>query len=483
MTLTQLDAPYYQALLDYAQGGCLPFHMPGHMKGAGAPAEFVEMMGKLALAADTTQVLDFDDIHRPFNYLKAAQELASQAYGAQHTWFLLNGSSCGNMAMIMATVGPDEEIVVPRNAHRSVYAGLVMSGARPVYAQVSPNPKLGVGNCVEPEAIAQLLSAHLQAKACLFTSVTPYGACADVEQVVHVIHQHGVPALVDEAWGPHLAFAEGFPTSALAVGADLVVHSAHKLLSALSQSSFLHQGGNLVSTSRVSDVLRMLQSTSPNCLLAASLDCCRRQMALHGRQLWAKALLLAQQLRTRLQAIAGLEVFGQETAFDYDFTRVVLSARNWGISGPELERHLRYQAHIQVEMSDPSNVVFIISPAHTQAQIDKVVEAFEALRRARASQLAGQSQVLRQVNQVSFPEVVLTPRQAFYQSREAVPLTQAAGRIAGEVITPYPPGIPFVCPGERLEVEHLQALRQMAEQGIGLEGVADSSLQTVVCLV
>ena len=448
--------------------------MPGHMQGRGAPEELRDLLGLPALEADTTQVLDLDDIHRPRTALKAAQELAARAWGADRSWFLVNGSSCGNMAMILAAVGPGEEILVPRAAHRSVHAGLVLSGARPVYLPSPFDEEMGAYHPVLPATVAAALEAHPRARALLFTSPTPYGAAAEVETLVRLGRERGLPVLVDEAWGPHLAFHPGLPTSALAAGADLVVHSAHKLLSALSQASILHQRGQRVDPARVEAVLRMLQSTSPNCLLVASLDVARRQVALHGREDWQRALEMADSAREALRGVPGLRCPGPERCPAYDRTRLVVSAVDLGYTGVEVERLLRERDRIQVEMSDLRNVVALVTPGHSPAEVDRLVAALASLpRRPHAASVPSVRELPPPARQA------LTPREAFHSPALPVPRALAPGRISAEFFTPYPPGIPLLCPGEVLTAEHLEHLDRVLAAGVPLEGPADPSLETV----
>lgn len=437
--------------------------MPGHQGGKGAPESLRRLLGERALRADTTQVLDLDDIHRPRTALKEAQELAARYWGADRTWFLVNGSSCGNQAMILATVGPGDEIVVPRNAHRSVMAGLLLSGARPIYAEARYDPEMGLAHTLEPRA----LEAHPQAKAVLFPSVTPYGAVADSRGLVEAAHRQGAVALVDEAWGPHLQ-ALGGPASALQAGADLVVHSAHKLLPALSQASMLHGCGSRVDPERVSMVLRMLQTTSPNCLLVASLDAARQHVEEHGQAAMARAAALAERAREGMGRIPGLRTWRMD-----DPTRLVFSALELGYTGIELERALRDHHRIQLEMSDLRYGVALVTFGHSEADVDALVEALRSLERRPARPAPASWEPPPQA------PLALTLREAFYAPAEPVALGDAIGRTCAEWITPYPPGIPLLCPGEVFTQELVGVLKRALAAGVPLEGPADPTLTTV----
>lgn len=442
--------------------------MPGHQGGRGAPESLRRLLGERALRADTTQVLDLDDIHRPRTALKEAQALAARYWCADRTWFLVNGSSCGNHAMILSTVGPGDEIVVPRNAHRSVMAGLLLSGARPIYVEAGYDPDMGVHHTVAPAALAAALAEHPRVRAALFTSLTPYGAAADVVGLVQVVRAHGAVALADEAWGPHLAADRALPPSALDAGADLVVHSAHKLLPALSQASMLHALGKRVDPERVSMVLRMLQTTSPNCLLVASLDAARAHLEAHGSAGFGLAIALADRARAALAAVPGVRTWRMD-----DPTRLVFSALELGYTGLELERELRDRDSIQLEMSDLRHGVALVTMGHTEADVDRLVAAVARLpRRAAAAVPPAWEPPPR-------PQQSMTLRDAFYAPSEPVSLREAAGRTCAEWITPYPPGIPLLCPGEVFSQELVETLRRELSAGVPLEGPADPSLSTV----
>lgn len=542
--MNQERAPYFVALEEYANSGVLPFHTPGHMQGRGASAGLLELMGEAALRADATEVYGFDNVHRPVNNTGAAQELASEAYGCEHTWFLVNGSSCGNIAMVMAAVGEGEEIILPRCAHRSVYAGLVMSGAVPVYANTPFDAAMGVSHTLTPAELERLLTAHPRARAVLFTNDTPYGAIADSRRLVEIAHAHHIPVLVDEAWGPHLGFARELPGSALGYGADLVVHSAHKLLGALTQASMLHWHDNgYIERERVTALLRMLQSTSPSCLLTASLDVARRQLALHGAEDWRRAVEMADYLREEVShiprvptselvdlgkscwarmlvkgaATAGAGMAGRATAaaealdrgqscrvlspepcFGSDPTRIVLPASDFGLSGTDMERILREEYRVQVEMSDALNVVLLVTPAHSQADIEALLQVLRELARARSTHtqdatldgsLAFRARVrgskIADAVQACSPgngRLLFSPREAFAARKVRVPVQESLGRACAELITPYPPGVPLICPGEEICQENLDYLAHLLRIGVPVEGIGDESLLSMLVI-
>lgn len=461
--------------------------MPGHMLGRGACPELKDLMGEKALQADITQVLDMDDIHRPQSFTKAAQELAAECFGAEQTWFLINGSTCGNQAMLMASLQPGEEVILPRCAHRSLQAGLIFSGAVPRYAASPYDRDGGVNLAVEAEELERLQKLHPRVKVWAVTAATPYGACADMKKICDRAHSCGAAVLADEAWGPHFGACEGLPLSAMAQGADCAVQSAHKLLGALSQASLLHYQGGRVDRGRLHLALRMLQSTSPSYLLLASLDLARRQLALEGQELWSKALERAMDLRAFVSGLPGFRVMEKGRAYDYDLTRVVISALDLGIDGVQLERILRYRFKVQPEMSDMRNVVLVVTPSQTEEDLRRLKAALQEISASPYDWIAkeGVKMPLKLVEELGFPgfpEMVLSPREAFFTQTLSVPWKEAIGKVCGELITPYPPGIPLICPGERIEAGHFAYLQELNRVGIPIDGLQDRNFEKVKIL-
>lgn len=469
----QSAAPYFDSLVGYVEAGVLSFHMPGHQQGAGAPEEFVKLVGRGALQADITQVQGMDDIHRPFDGCLRAQRLAAQAYGSERCYFLVNGSTCGNQAMLMASLDPGETVLVPRNAHSSTIGGLLLSEARPVYYQPPFDAEMGVFHVATPDSLLPVLHKNPQARALFLTSPTYYGAAADVEALVGLARQRDMLLLVDEAWGAHLPFHPRLPRSAVWAGADLVVQSSHKLVCGMSQSAMLHANGERVEKARLESVLRLLQTTSPSCLLVASLDTARRQLMHEGRQMLELVLHLADQARAGLRA-AGASIWERRPGVhDWDDSRLVFQLP--GFSGYEVERRLRHEHNIQLEMSDSQNLVALITPGHTRESVDRLVAA--------VSQLAGQKPEKvhnrRRLHLPALPESRLSLKQAFLARWESVPLSKAAGRICVDTVCPYPPGIPWLLPGEVPSPALIEELEAELAAGVTVQGAYDPQLETV----
>ncbi|MDQ2825885.1 MAG: aminotransferase class V-fold PLP-dependent enzyme, partial [Actinomycetota bacterium] len=287
--LDQTAAPYFEALVRYAAVPRAAFHTPGHIQGHGAHKSLRDVVGDRVLSLDISPGLgNLDGV--PGSALDQAQDLAAEAYGADRTWFLANGSTLGNQIMVTAVCHPGDVILTSRNTHRSIISALMIAGVRPLYIPAELDPESHIAHGVTPGQVEDALASHPEVRAVMVVSPTYYGVCSDVAGIAEASHRHGVPLLVDEAWGPHFPFHPGLPAHALSLGADMVVTGAHKLLSAFLQASMLHVRGDLVDQDRVEVVNRMLQSTSPSCLLRMSLDVARMQMATEGEALLSTAI-------------------------------------------------------------------------------------------------------------------------------------------------------------------------------------------------
>jgi arginine decarboxylase len=478
------EAPLLAALAASAARPHAPFYAPGHKRGQGSPAALRQLFGAAVFRADLPELPELDNLFAPVGPIAQAQALAADAFGAEQSWFLANGSTCGIEAAVLAQCRPGDKIIVPRNAHRSVVSALILSGAMPVWVQPEYDPAWDLVQGVRPEAIAEALAAHPDSRAVLLVSPTYHGICSDIGAIAALTHAHGLPLLVDEAHGPHFCFHPELPQAALAAGADLVVQSTHKVLSALTQASMLHVQGNHICRSQLQRSLALTQSTSPSYLLLASLDAARQQMALHGQAHLTAVLELAQQARSRLAAIAGLRVFGPADAaargYALDPSRLTVAVMGLGLSGFAADEALHQIWGVTAELPALQHLTFILSLGNTAADIEQLVAAFVGLSREAqpASNPARQPPILLALAQLP----ALTPRDAFFAPTEAVPLAAAVGRLSGETLCPYPPGIPLLLPGETICAEAIQSLQQIHQAGGSITGAADPSLTYLTVL-
>lgn len=505
--LDQTQLPLVSALTAAANRSDAAFHTPGHKRGQGAPLPLLELLGKSTFRADLPELPDLDNLFAPEGAIAQAQILAADAFGADQTWFLANGSTCGIEAAILATCDPGDKLILPRNMHQSAIAALILSGAVPVFVLPEYDADWDIAHPPTPESIAQALQERPDAKAVLIVSPTYHGVCADVGAIAALVHAAGLPLIVDEAHGAHFAFHPDLPTPALAAGADLVVQSTHKTLSALTQAAMLHVRGRRIDRTRLSASLRLVQSTSPNYLLLASLDAARQQMALQGKELLDRTLKLSDRARHELSEIFGLRVLetaaltlnpspqgrgtlkfdpaavpllpgekglGDEGGCSLDRTRLTIGLMDWGRSGFEVDEAL-LAVNIAAELPALRHITFILSIGTIDSDIDRLIAAFQRLDRG--------DRPPDPFPQLPTPDTrhptPLTPRSAFFSPRTSVSFADAIDRISAETVCPYPPGIPLLIPGEQITREAIDYLQQIIAMGGIVTGCDRDRLQVV----
>jgi arginine decarboxylase len=414
-----------------------------------------------------------------------AQRLAAEAWGARRSWFLVNGASQGNHVALLTLAHRGREVVLQRNAHSSTIDALVLSGLRPVFVAPEVDPDLHIAHCMTPEALDGALAAAPDAVGATVVSPTYFGAVADVAGLAEVAHSHGVPLVVDEAWGAHLAFHPDLPAHALSLGADLVVSSMHKIVGSLTQSALIHVGhGGLIDDEVVDRCVTLVESTSPSALLSASLDSSRRAAAIDGRALLHETLRGLADTREGVREVPGLDVLderlvGQPGVFAYDPLRVTIDVRGTRATGYALARVLREQDDVQVELAGENVLVTVFGMGEDVvaagerlvAALHRAVDVLSAEERDPAAEAFAPPP--------PWGELALTPREAFLGPQEVVPVEKAVGRVAAESLAAYPPGIPNVLPGERLTAETLEYIQQTLAQGGSLRGASDRELRTL----
>jgi arginine decarboxylase len=484
--MDQSRTPLFDALTAHAKRNPLQFHIPGHKKGAGMDAEFRSFIGDNALSIDLINIAPLDDLHQPSGAIAEAQALAAEAFGADYTFFSVQGTSGAIQTMIMSVCGPGDKIIVPRNAHKSVMSAIIFAGARPVFLSPAMDEQLGIAHGITTRSVRKALERHPDAKAVLVINPTYFGISANLKEIVELSHSYDIPVLVDEAHGAHIQFHDDLPLSAMQAGADMAATSVHKLGGSLTQSSVLNIKGSRVNPTHVQAVLSMLTTTSTSYLLLASLDAARRNLALNGREMVDRALRLAQSARERINKIQGLycfgeEILGTEAAFDYDPTKLTIHVRKLGITGYEMERRLRERFNIEVELSDMYNILCIVTPGDSEETIERLLQALASI----AEEQSGASEIKRivPVKNPIIPTLALSPRDAFYAQTESVPLAEADGRIMAEFIMVYPPGIPILLPGEVISRENIDYIIEHIQVGLPVQGPEDKSLRNVKVIV
>jgi arginine decarboxylase len=475
--LNHEETPLFTGVKEHAKKNPIQFHIPGHKKGVGMDPEFRAFVGQNALSIDLINIGPLDDLHHPKGMIKKAQELAADAFGADHTFFSVQGTSGAIMTMIMAVCNPGDKIIVPRNVHKSILSAIIFSGAIPVFIHPVMDPRLGISHGITTTSVQSALEQHSDSKAVLVINPTYFGVAANLKDIVDVAHSYNVPVLVDEAHGVHIHFHEDLPMSAMAAGADMAATSVHKLGGSMTQSSVLNIKGNLVSPKRVQSVISMLTTTSTSYLLLSSLDTARKQLVLHGHELVSKAIQLANKARKEINDIPSLYCMGEEiigkdeSKFDLDPTKLLIHVKGLGMTGSDVETWLREKANIEVEMSDLYNILCIVTPGDTEQDIEALIQALQAL--ATSSNQSKEDREAFEIELPNIPRLAMTPRDAFYSETELVPFQESAGRIIAEFIMVYPPGIPILLPGEIINEENLSYIKQNLEAGLPVQGPED----------
>ncbi|PLS06402.1 aminotransferase class I/II-fold pyridoxal phosphate-dependent enzyme [Neobacillus cucumis] len=480
--MSQEQTPLFSGLVEHAKKNPVQFHIPGHKKGAGMDTEFRQFIGDNALSIDLINIGPLDDLHSPKGMIKKAQDLAAEAFGADRTFFSVQGTSGAIIAMIMAVCGPGDKIIVPRNVHKSIMSAIVFSGAIPVFIHPEIDKDLGISHGITTDSVEKALKQHPDAKAILVINPTYFGISADLKKIVEIAHSYHIPVLVDEAHGVHIHFHDQLPLSAMQAGADMAATSVHKLGGSMTQSSILNVREGLVSAKHVQSILSMLTTTSTSYLLLASLDVARKQLATKGKELIDKTIKLAQSLRKRINEMdhihcVGEEILGSKATFDYDPTKLIISVKDLGLTGYEVEKWLREKHNIEVELSDLYNILCIISLGDTEAEADILVNALKELEN-ECEHRVGKIEPL-EVLLPEIPVLALTPRDAFYSETEVVPLEESEGRIIAEFVMVYPPGIPIFIPGEIITKENLHYIRKNLEVGLPVQGPEDDEIKTL----
>ena len=472
----QYRTPLFDAMVSLAEARKVSFHTPGHKSGKGISTRFRKFVGSKIFTIDLTTLDEVDCLQKPVGVIREAQELAAEAHGADRSFFLVNGTTVGNHAMILSSVLPGEEVLVARNAHKSILAGIILSGATPRFFLPAFDPDLGIAINVNATVVQETMQAYPKARVVALTSPNYYGVAADTPTIVAAGQRQGKVVIVDEAHGPHLHFHPDLPPSAVDAGADLTVQSTHKIVGGMTQASMLHMKGTAVDPGRVAGILQLLQSTSPSYILMASLDLARMQMATEGRKLLGKAIELAEEARARINRIHGLRCLDQRQVKEWgdlslDVTKLTISVKELGLTGYAASALLNSEFDIQVEMADLFNILVIVSIGDRRDDLDRLVRALEALAR-------------RGNGAAFFPDILPTPpiretrlgcspREAYFGKYDYVPLAKAAGRITCDIVTIYPPGIPILVPGEEISPQAVEYLQFMGQHGARIDGVGE----------
>ena len=482
-----------ERLKRYSASEAAAFHMPGHKRQMeyGLLRDFPN-----PFSIDITEIAGFDNLHHPEGILKDSMEWAAGGYGAGHTYYLVNGSSCGILSAIGAVMRPGETLLVSRNCHKSVYHGLILNSLKPEYVYPQIIEKLGIQGGIRPEDVEKKLKEHPEIRGVLVVSPTYDGVVSDIRGIAEVVHAHGIPLIVDEAHGAHFPFGAGcFPKSALYCGADLVIQSLHKTLPSLTQTAVLHLNGNLVNRGRVERCLQMYQSSSPSYVFMAVMEQCIFEMQQHGTEVMTTFAERIRKVRNRLKEMRNLKLLdrsqnGAHGVFDVDESKLVISCRGV-MTGEILSECLRRDYAIEMEMCGADYAVAILTFLDSEEHLERLVEALLAIDRKAGAvkekleavngnflgKTVGIDKDAQQKKASTAPELCMTPAEAFNAPLERIRLEESAGRISGEFIYLYPPGIPIITPGERMTEEIIHQVLYDRDIGLPVQGMEDQEIR------
>ena len=472
------EAPLYTSLLKHLNNGYAHLHLPAHRQGQALSALWKGLEQDL-FKIDLTELPGLDNLNSPSGSIARAQSLAAGLYGAQRTFFLVNGTSVGLQALLMVLCRPGEKIIISRDSHRSVLAGLVLSGADPVYIVSSIMKEFGIPEGPDETQAAGALAAHGAAKGVLTTCPNYYGIAADLKILAEVVHGAGKPLVVDEAHAAHFPFHPSLPEGGLSCGADASVMSMHKMGGSLTQSSLLHLQGEFFDPEDVASALACLQTSSPSYPLLVSLDLARHMLAEKGRELLDGAVQKAGLVRESAGRITGLTVLDDShlrKGYSLDPTRITISGAGLGLSGFQLSAMLFEKYGVNVEMADFTNIVLVIGVGATEKDCVRLVDGLKEISRERR---AAARPLSVPPGPPALPPRQLTPRQAWFSGKRKVALEQSAGHVCGEWVAVYPPGIPVIYPGEEFTSEIVEYLKWVKASGAPVAGPADPELKTV----
>jgi arginine/lysine/ornithine decarboxylase len=483
MLMDHNRAPLVDALAEYHELDRYGFTPPGHRQGRGVDGRTIAALGADTFRSDVLATAGLDDRSSSRGFLKCAEELMADAVGADNAFFSTCGSSLSVKAAMLAVAGGRGDLLVSRDAHKSVVAGLIFSGVQPRWVRPRWDPVLHLAHPPSPEELEKSWTRYPDAAGALVVSPTPYGTCADISSMAEICHRRGKPLIVDEAWGAHLPFHEDLPTWAMDAGADVCVVSVHKMGAGFEQGSVFHLQGNLIDSAHLSACADLLMTTSPNVLLYSAIDGWRRQMVQHGDRLLSDALVLAGDLRDQIEDLAGLhvledELLGREASHELDRLQILISVGALGISGYQAADWLREQCRLDVGLSDHDRIEATLSMADDLTTVRRLTDGLKQLIAGAASLPTPKSVQLPDPTDLEL-DSVMHPRDAFFGPTKDVAARRSVGEISAEQITPYPPGIPAIVPGERINAAIVEYLLSGLEAGMVLPDPANKELESI----
>lgn len=475
--LNQNDAPIYEAMQKFKKMRIVPFDVPGHKRGRGN-AELTEFLGQDCMDVDVNSMKPLDNLCHPVSVIRQAEEIAAEAFNANHAFFMVGGTTSAVQSMIMYACKSGDKIILPRNVHRSAINALILCDAVPVYVNPDVNHELGIALGMSVKQVERAIEENPDAKAVLINNPTYYGICSNLKKITELAHSKNMLVLVDEAHGTHFYFGDNFPITAMKAGADIAAVSMHKSGGSLTQSSFLLMGKK-INSDYMRQVINLTQTTSASYLLLSSLDISRKRLALNGKEIFAKTVEMAEYARSEINSIGGYYAYSKElingdSIYDFDISKLSVHTLPVGLAGIEVYDLLRDEYDIQIEFGDIGNILAYLSVGDRKQDIERLISALSEIRRRFGKSKAG---MLSQ--EYINPIVAETPRKAFYADKISLPLDETSGRVCSEFVMCYPPGIPILAPGELITDEIIQYIKYAKEKGCSMTGTEDINIENL----
>lgn len=457
--MNQSQTPLFDALVNFNKKNKVSYHVPGHKNGQ-VFMEKGRFLYESLLTIDATELSGLDDLHAPEGPIMEAELLLANLHKVQKSYFLVNGSTVGNLAMILATCGDGDTVLVQRNCHKSILNGLMLVNANPVFLTPTLYADWGIPGGVNDETVFTALDLYPETKAIILTYPNYYGFAEDLSTIIELAHIKRIPVLVDEAHGAHLSVGAPFPRSAIRLGADIVVHSAHKTLPAMTMGSYLHVNSSLLGTERIQFYLQMLQSSSPSYPIMGSLDLARAYLATFTDEDRDGLVKAISEFKFQLSRILEIDVLEPPVGVLVDPLKVSIKSR-CGLSGYELQALLE-EVGVYTELADPQNVLFVLP-------LVKRKHAYPFLQTVDKIETAVKDKVGKNVfpakNQWKESSLITSLALSYSQMKQSnmkqVPFNEAVGRVSTEMVIPYPPGVPLIMSGEMITAEKLARLESL----------------------
>ena len=471
----QKRMPLYEALMNFKKMRIVPFDVPGHKRGRGNKA-LLDFLGEKCLSVDVNSMKPLDNLCHPISVIKEAEDLAADAFGANHAFFMVGGTTSAVQSMILTACKRGDKIILPRNVHRSAINAMILSGAIPIYINPQMDTQLGISLGMSVADVKKAIEENPDAKAVLVNNPTYYGICSNLKEIIKIAHEHNMLVLADEAHGTHFYFNRHLPVAAMHAGADMAAVSMHKSGGSLTQSSFLLTGKN-VKTGYVHQIINLTQTTSGSYLLMSSLDISRSNLAVYGSEIFDFVIDLVDYARQEINNIGDYYAYASEkingdSVYDFDTTKLAIYTLPVGLAGIEVYDLLRDEYDIQAEFGDMSNLLAYVSVGDRAKDIERLVSALSEIRRNYKKDRIG----MLEAGYIS-PKVMCAPHDAFFSDKISLPIEESCGKVCSEFVMCYPPGIPILAPGELITPQILEYIKYAKDKGCSMTGPEDMDIQ------